>query len=135
MSEKLTFSLERTIIPIEIDGSQYELREATGQVAANYRNSMLQRVKLDEKGKPTSLGNIADLEVYLVSMCLYSKDTGKRVDEKQIKKEWPAKVLKALHKKAMEISELDEDVDMEELTGIQKETDPAKKGQSSTVGG
>lgn len=125
------FDLTETItIPVRIkdkDGvvREYELREATGDIACRWRNAIFARTELGPNGKPKSLGNIADTEPILVSLCLFDTKTNNNVSVQTVRS-WPSKIQKSLFEKIKEISDLEDD----EVTN-----DDVKNEQTDTTDG
>lgn len=93
-------------IPYTIGGVQYVLREASGEAACSYRNAVFRATELGPDGKPSKIGNMADVEPLLVSLCLFN-DQGRRLNSNELKK-WPNRIVKTLFQKVKEISELEE---------------------------
>lgn len=106
-----------SIAPIEIkvtiEGEKYILQEASGEVATKYTNARLGKIKFND-GKPNSFQGLADIEPYLVSMCLFRLDFG--ADGEEIKRtpvtvakiqSWPSRIQTKLFEEAKRISELD----------------------------
>jgi len=93
-------------VPVTIGKDEFVLREADGDVSCKYRNAVLSCTKLSGRGKPVSIQNLADVEPYLVSLCLFSLD-GKPVALKVVRS-WPNRITKQLYNTAKEISNLDE---------------------------
>lgn len=106
-------------IPVRHSGKRYVLREATGDASSIYQNAVVKSAKLGADGKPVGFENVADTEPLLVSLCLYSLDgEGRirldndgnpdpryRVPLKTVRG-WPAKMIKQLYEKAVNISNL-----------------------------
>lgn len=90
-----------------IDGKKYILREADGTAACRYNNAKLHGTKFDENGKAVGIGNLADVEPLLVSLCLF-EDGAKTHVPLAVVSAWPYQVIKALFDEAKEISHLDE---------------------------
>jgi len=147
----LVFDLKRIIIPIRItekDGTlrKYELKEATSDVATHWRNSIINKTKIQD-GKAVGLSNVADSEPLLVSMCLFRAEGKKDNVKLEEVRSWPSRIVKSLFEKAKEISDLDEDEDdnveamekqIEELQGkleIAKQGGAAKNEQDLTLDG
>lgn len=101
-------NLEDVTIPVRYKGIEYELREATGQAVKLYNNARTSRIKFGSNGKVQSVTNIGDLEPYLVSLCLFHVETNKPVDIRSIEK-FPGRMVKRLHDKAKEISDIEEE--------------------------
>ncbi len=101
------------VVSVTINQERYELREATGDVACRYRNALLKCTQLGPEGKPQKIEGMADIEPFLVSMCLF-KENGAAVNAAVVRA-WPSHVLKKLFETAKEISKLDEDETVESL--------------------
>lgn len=125
----LEFDITRTVIPIKIKTKngidEYELKEATGDAACRWRNSILSKTKLGPEGKPQTIVDLADSEPVLVALCLYPKGSDKNINTALVRS-WPARVQKALFAKAKEISDVDED---------DEDKESAKNEQGSTQAG
>lgn len=103
----LVFDLAPQVLPVEIGGKRYTLKEATGDVACQYQNAITNGVTLGPQGKPERMGNIADVGPFLVHLCLYD-EADKRVPI-EVVRSWPSRVVDALEASVKKISELDKD--------------------------
>jgi hypothetical protein len=108
--------------PIVIAGCQYELREASGDASAKYRNAMLACSTLGPDGKPTKMEGLADVDFFLLSLCLFDSATGHSVPECEIRS-WPDRICTAL------INEL------KEISGMTEATDSSKNSPNDTTAG
>jgi len=135
--EVLVFAdLDLIEIPVEIGDKRYILREANGVVACKYRNAILACAKM-EGGKAAGFEGLADVEVLLVSLCLFRVQEDGSTTPIAIKdvQGWPNRVVKTLFTKAQEISELQEGEDTEEsltkdITAMQKKLKALQEGNS-----
>ncbi len=100
-------------IKVTIQNEKYVLEEATGQVATKYLNARLGKIKFND-GKASSLQGIADIEPFLVSMCLFKLDfgaTGEVIKKTPVSvttiQSWPFRIQDQLYKEAKRISQLD----------------------------
>lgn len=107
-------------IPVKFRNRRFGLREATGDSAVKYRNAMLESTKLGPDGKPVSVKGMANIEPFLVSLCLIEyiadkdgKDRERPVSDTTLRG-WPNRVLKPLYEKCKEISALNEEDETEE---------------------
>lgn len=111
------------------DGILYAIREASGDAAYKYRNRVSKCFKLGADGKPLAMEELADTEPFLVSLCLFTKLDNKPVPATVIRS-WPNKICKTLFAKIREVSELDDDQDLdtleEQLTELQEKITKAK---------
>ncbi len=121
--DELNFDLEFVVIPVTIGGVKYELREANGDATCRWRNSILNKTKLNDAGKAESIHNIADTEPILVSLCLFPLGKKKNVPVETVRS-WPNRVQKKLFEKIKEISELDEDEETKEEVKNEPESTP-----------
>lgn len=92
-------------VPVHIQGTDYVLRETSGEAAVKYNDARLACNEYQE-GKLVRVHGLADLEPLLVSLCLFTHD-GVTVP-KSVIINWPARVQKALYDKAREISGMNE---------------------------
>lgn len=107
-------------LPVSIGSLKYVLREASGEVACEYRNAQLACTQIGENGKAVSIQGIADVELLLVSRCIFRLDGDREVPVSISEvATWPSRVVKILYEKAREISEMD--VMSEEDLGKQRE--------------
>lgn len=105
-SVKLSFSLKLKEEPVEIDGTQFILRELTGAQRDTYLSLQAGRAERHpETGKIIGVKNFDGINTKLVSMSLRGPD-GKSVPEATIK-DWPSTVVEALFEAAQELSGLD----------------------------
>ncbi len=88
------------------DGENYTLKEANGRAAKIYNNARIAGVTLGDSGKAESITGIGDLEPLLVSLCLFG-DEGRPIQQAVVEK-WSYQVVKKLHDKIKEVSNLDE---------------------------
>lgn len=115
MSDQLVFEdLNLIEEPVTIAGTKYLLREANGAAACAWRNAQLACTKLGPDGTTIGIGNIADTEPLLVSLCLFVAETGKTVPLPVVRS-WPDRVIKRLAERAKEISGLNETDNKESL--------------------
>ena len=111
--EAMDFSdLSLAEVPVQIGDKQYTLREATGDAACLYRNALLRCTKLGPQGKPETVQGMADVEPYLVSLCLFDEND-KPVKASVIRK-WPARIQASLFTRIKEISDLGDEGEGEE---------------------
>jgi hypothetical protein len=98
------------ITPIEVEvfvgKEKYILRETSGAARVIYDNARLACYEYQE-GKLVKVHDMANIEVLLVSLCLFMSDGVTPVPEVTIKV-WPGRVYKALYEKAREISGMSE---------------------------
>jgi hypothetical protein len=98
------------LAPVTVDyfigGKPFQLREATSDGAAKFRNAAAGTARITD-GKVSGVGNVGDLEPLLVSLCLFDGD-GKPVPLSVVR-QWPGRVVRKLFDKAKTISGLDED--------------------------
>lgn len=110
-SKGLEFVIERQTIPVCIRDKgriyQYTLVELDGHGRDKYMNNLAQRMRVDATGKPSGVKDFTGLHAYLIHLSLQD-EMGHNVLEKVIQC-WPSSVQKAIHKKAIELSGLDEE--------------------------
>jgi len=142
MSELNFTDLTPITLPVTIGDQTYQLHEATGDVAAKYRNAIIEATKFGPDGKPAGFRGLADTEMLLISLCL--KQDNQPVPMATIRG-LPSRIIKALFNKAREISDLEEAEDrqglekqlkdvQEKLTKLDEEN-PAKNALSNTTDG
>lgn len=107
-------------VPVVFPNKSYVLREASGAIAAAYRNESLKCTQFGTDGKVTSVEGMADLEAKLVHYCLMEGD--QRVPLDTIRA-WPERYVKQLFAMAKEMSGLDE----ETLPSLKKQRDDLNK--------
>lgn len=140
-----------TIIEIPVTGpnkKNYILREASEAEAARFDNARAECAKFKDGGM-SAVVKLADSRRFLVGMCLFcTNEDGTRNPASLIAPnvliKWPSRVVKALYNTALEISELDDDQDLDALKKeraklderIEKlEEDAAKNEPSGTESG
>lgn len=121
-------SLEPIIIPVSIkvkgksggeETRRYFLHEGSEDVACKYQNAATRAARFTDN-KVTSYEGIADIEPYLVSLCLYRADDNgqfpydrdgrpdpRKLIPLQTIRTWKPKIVRSLFDKAKEISNLD----------------------------
>lgn len=128
--ETMNFDITLKEVPVTLNNAgkreHYCLREATGEAACKWQNKIFASAKIGADGKPTSIGNVADIEPYLLSLCLFpykpdgSGTADKPVTESVIRS-WPSNVTSALYDKCLTISGLKKKEDKQTLlTTIEK---------------
>lgn len=119
--------LDLSIVPQEIevqisDGTTvetYVLREASEDAAVRYRNTVMDSAEISAEGKPTRVRHLADIEPFLVHLCLWDSE-GKNPTLRKVRS-WPARVVKRLYDKAREISNLAEEEDTIEALQLRRD--------------
>lgn len=101
--------LQPVEVPFTYQKVNYVLVEADADTTVKWRNELTRAATMKD-GQVVSVRNMADVEPYLVSMCLYRvKDDGHRVNVPVADvRKMPHRVMKKLHAKVIEISELRE---------------------------
>jgi hypothetical protein len=98
-------------IPVKGGGKNYVLREASAGAVVQYRNAVTRSIKMKD-GKPDSVGDLANAEPLLVSLCLFELKEVKGqiipipVPETTIRS-WGARAMKTLFDRIKEISDID----------------------------
>lgn len=101
-------------VPVYIDGKEYVLREASGSAVVEYRSARINATSFNEEGKTQAVrGSIVVTESLLVSHCLYLND--EPVPQSTLLA-WPARIVRALYDKVLEISEINEPAKKDEGT-------------------
>lgn len=113
MSEVLNLDdLQPIEIPVTFRGVNYVLREASEDAACKYKNALFKIAKpsqLEGGGvEIKSLEGAAELDVKLVSWCLFYQANNKSVPESELRT-WPQRVVRQLFSKIREISGFDEE--------------------------
>jgi hypothetical protein len=119
--------ITRKEAPVRVGGKQYVLLEANGDAAFRWRNACAKAAKMSS-GKVVGVGDIADTEALLVSMCLYETDEkgmwrqmpDGSPDPKyqvpvQVIRSWPYRCIKPLFDWVRENSALEEKATREAL--------------------
>lgn len=114
---KKSFSTKINTVDIEIDGIDYVLKQASAGVSRDYRNKQASIVKLGPNGKPVGFNDIGSVEPFLVSKCLFVKDTDKPVSYNTVC-EWPENVVREIYDDIREMSNLKEDEEIRQKFGV-----------------
>lgn len=122
----LDFSLINPVeLPVIVGDKKYILREASGDAACKYRNNLLKSTKMSPDGKVQSVEGLADIEPFLVSLCLFEvTEKGDKPVALHTIRSWPNRVQKALFEEAKRISYLD---DIETVESLNKQIDELTK--------
>lgn len=108
-------------LPVSIDGVEYVLREANGDVGAKYKTACIRGAKFQE-GKPTTVDNLGDVEPLLVAGCLFKvTPSGEEKVTEAFVRALPNRVVKPMFDWAKENSDLKEKEDTVE--SLQKDID------------
>lgn len=112
--EVLEFKLERKERPLTIDGESYVLQELDGKERDRYLNSLVGRMRTDDKGKPGSIKNFEGLQGTLIAASLRKIEPEGRIHVKlETIQSWPSSLVRRLFDVAKEISSIEEDQDDE----------------------
>lgn len=150
MSNEFDFgSLEIIEIPVVgPDGKNYILRETSGDAAAQF-NSMRAKCAKYAGGDVSEVTGVGQIPLFLVSLCLFNvKEDGAINLNSPVapgvlrSRSWPERVIKRLYAKALEISEIDQDDDLDSLRKqyqelgekITKMEEDAAKNEQNTSG-
>ena len=110
MDELLDFDITPKEVSVRIGGELYVLKEATGDSACKWQNKAVNATKLGPDGKPVAVGNIADIEPYLLSLCLFPVSKAGTVADKAVPeaiiRQWPSHVTSRLYEKVLVMSGL-----------------------------
>lgn len=91
-----------------IGGRDYTLVEPSEDAACRWRNLATSKAKMQD-GKVVGMDGIADVQPYLVSLCLFEEtDKGRVAVPLSVIRGWPARVVKVLFERAKELGDLDE---------------------------
>ena len=134
MEEELVFeSLDCIEIPVIVGNQKYILREANGDTAVKFQNARLAKHEYNEEGRLVRLKDTADLEPFLVSMCLFKEDDNTPVSEDTLRN-WPSHISSKLFDTAKKISHIDETEDLEslekQLIQLQKRIEQLRKKET-----
>lgn len=134
--EELVFDSTNLIeLPVRVGSTKYVLREASGDAACKFQNARVSRYIYNDDGKLKGLRDMADLEPFLVSLCLFMEDKATPISEVTIRS-WPQRIQSKLFDKAKAISGLDETDDLaalqKQLDELSKRIEQVKKQESPT---
>lgn len=153
MASVMKFDLEPHVEPVTIGGVDYFLKEASGDAACKWKNTIMKSTKIGPDGKPVGIDGLADSEPILVSLCLVEADKDGSPSKRHVSvstiRSWPARIQTALFEKAKEISGLNDEETEEVLEKRLQETeakllklkdgvsieDTAKNTRSATTAG
>ena len=113
-------SLEIIEIPVVgPNGKKYILREASGEAAARF-NSMRGKCAKYADGGVSEVSGVGHIPLFLLSLCLLNTKEDETANLHSpivlsVVQGWPERVVKKLYAKALEISEIDQDDDLDSL--------------------
>lgn len=107
--------------PFIVGGVHYTLREASGEARVKYKNAAMNSVTLGEDGKTHRIDGAANVEPLLVSLCLFDEN-GKNVPRNVIMG-WPGRIQSAAFDRIKKISDLDNEVSLDQLKKQREEID------------
>lgn len=108
----------------KINGEMYVLTEASGDVACKRSNRIFASLNMDRNGKVVSMSkDTADLEPWLVSLCLKKEETGEAVPEETIRS-WSNRIQKRLFNDLKRISEFDDPDKEKDDKDTEEDKDP-----------
>lgn len=122
-------TLDLREVSVCIAGKNYTLREANGEAARRYRNTVLKAARLGPDGKPVSIDGMADAEMVLINQCLI--DHSGRMTPIAVLAGWPSHILKKLFVRIQEISDLKESEE-DTLEGLAKRRARLEKEMAET---
>lgn len=116
--DELCYDLSEKIVTVRIknkDGTttRYELHEATEEVVVKWRDRAMRQARVTSTGKKrvnVQMGDSSEGDAFLISQCLFNREDGRSVGLGTVLK-WPSRVVKPIHRKLIEISEIDFDED------------------------
>lgn len=145
--EKLVFdSLEPVTVPaMRVGNVEYVLTEASEAAASRYRNFCTQQLRFGTDGKLAALGNVADAQALLVSLCLWEIKEHNGAPQRlpvplQTIQKWPSRVVGPLFEQAKRISGIDQETEetiqkrIDADTAKLEELRASKNGQATTEG-
>lgn len=128
--QPLDYDLAVIEIPVKIGGKEFLLREASGEVHRNFTNARTNSLILGPNKSVVGYKNIADLDSFLVSLCLVELVRGEddsviheRPTQLEQIRSWPGRIGSDLYDKARKISKIDEDKTLEALLEERKDID------------
>ncbi len=104
--EPLRFEEDVKTVEVIVGQNTYTLTEASEGAHTKYQNKISSCVKFGPDGSAVGAKDLADVEAYLLSMCLTNGE-GKHVSIDIIRK-WPVRYVKEIVRVAKEISEIEE---------------------------
>jgi hypothetical protein len=126
--EMIFDDITRVEVPVTIWKKKYILVEASEEAHCKWRNFQIAQAKISRTGKVEGIGNVADSEPLLVSLCLYYADENGRLPVNkdgdpspkflvplQKIKAWPSRVVSPLFERLKKISKIDEVVEKQEV--------------------
>ena len=109
MSEPIELSLDLKEQEYVIGDSVYVLQEASAKTAKNYKDGLAKRITFSQKNGTAQLGAHGDLEVTVVSSCLFRREGDSLVPvPENVIRSWPNRVFQILFSWVHEVSELGE---------------------------
>jgi hypothetical protein len=124
-------------VPVRLGKREYVLVEAGAEAARLYRNAMVRGMELNEQGKATKAGNLADTQIILVQNCLFEIITAPNGTKKERPadpswvKQLPDRIINHLFQRSKDISPTLRDRAPE--APKQFDEDEAKKSPDATV--
>lgn len=108
--------MKRKEVPVKIGTREYILMEAMAGDVINYRNYMIRATRVDASKKTASVGDFAEADIYLISLCLVEiTDRGNRKVPVEILRGWRNEVKNKLFTRLQQISDMLEEETIEEL--------------------
>lgn len=126
-------------IKLRLGGEEYILREASEGAVCQFKNALMRCTKMNSDGKVSFIENAADVEPFLVSLCLFKVTEKGPIPVPLITiKAWTSRVVKPLFDKAKEISNLDDTKDtpdtlLDKITKLQEQRDKLMAGQEGNA--
>jgi len=126
MVEAIVYDTEEIVIPVKFRGTDYVLHEASEETSVAFRNAQARGLVMGPEGNVERVTDPLTPEPLLVSRCI--TDAGGKLVARSVIHGWPARFVKTLYDKIIEISDMEtEDVTdeslEEQLAAIQKKID------------
>ena len=117
--EDFVFDLTEQVKPVEINNKEgetikYELREATEDIVARWKDRSMANANVQNTGGKeinVKMGAVGDSDAFLVSLCLFHKGgpyDGHSAGFDEVKS-WPSRVVKPMYRWIIKNSNLDLD--------------------------
>lgn len=115
MPEPIIFdSIELIQVPVVLQGKRYVLQEPSFFAGCRYRDALINRSKTDDDGNIVSYDGISDVEIVLVSECLFEDlrdaEDAPPVLGNKVSKEviglWPDRIARKLYAATREIGKV-----------------------------
>lgn len=117
------FSLDLKTEEFKIGDKLYFMKEMDGKRRDDYNQSISNRMRLDNNGKPAGFKTVTGMDADLLTRCVVDPETDKFVDAKTVNS-WPSTVVEELGNWALEFNGLNKKAEKDAKNDLEGSDSP-----------